>query len=330
MEKILKFTLDTPINAFQYLAYSSGILMADENKNRYEWLISYSLRVYHNGNNLGIYLPGELPSLFNEVKGSAYDCFERHQVDLPAVFTVNCHKELINIIKNMIDNEFYVHGFYNEYYIKNRHAYHRENLLHDYLIIGYNDIDEIFYIPGYTDQYVYEIGTVSFDSFIKANAFNQESNGHLVINFYQVKKDFSFAFNMPLARKSVKEFIHSTDYSIYKDHNVLYGKEALRYFQKEHLDQEFRYVQNIKAYSDYVNCVVSFFEYLVENNIVKENELLRKARVNQNKCKALAYMIIKFIVTGDSKILDKTESIKYESVENLYEIMTYLDDQLNQ
>lgn len=320
MEKILKFALDTPINSFQYLAYSSGILLADKNENNYQWLISHCLRIYHNTSNLCIYLPGEVPSLFNEVKGNNPDCFERHYIDLPNIFAEYSPKKLIDIIKKMIDYEFYIYGFYNEYYINSRKAYYKYNYVHDYLIIGYNDLDRLFYISGYTDQHIYQIVPVPFDNFIKALRFNEEASGHISLNFYKINKNYNFKFDIALAKKSIQEFNHPPNSYIYP-----YGKEALNYFKKEHLDNEDSYVQNIKAFSDYMNCFITFIEYLIQNEIMQEEELFQSLRINQKKCKSLVYMVIKFLSTNDSEVLTKIEQIKSKSIENIIEIMNILE-----
>lgn len=312
MKKLLPFKLESPFSAYQYSSYFSGILLADNDKNKFNWLLSYSLRVKATEASFYVNFPGDCPILFKEIYNTPKDCFDRYQIDLPHHYIDDNRDNIIIIIKNMLCEGLYVHGYFDEFYIKCRSSYLKVHFIHDYLIIGFDDIEQIFYLVGYTEKMIYKITSISFEEYINAvvNRSDHHSNS---FNFIKINENFQFKFSEDMAKRSLKEFVNSTDYSIYRTDDEIYGKSALLKFCSNNF--MFYSVQNIVALGEHFFFFSELLKYLLQIQYLENNRILTESITNQKNILILKHLIIKYYFAKDEKILLKVNDIIKKAVE---------------
>ncbi len=74
-------------------------------------------------------------------------------------------EDLIKQIKNDLNNNIYIGGMYDEYYIPGKTCYHNYHYWHDYYLYGFDDEEQCFYTVGYFDNMTYKNHKITYKDF---------------------------------------------------------------------------------------------------------------------------------------------------------------------
>lgn len=77
------------------------------------------------------------------------------------MLTSECGIDIINLIHEMLDTGNYVFGRYNEYYIPQKNSYHSRYYVHDFIIYGYDEVEQVYYSAGYLADGKYKPFTIN-------------------------------------------------------------------------------------------------------------------------------------------------------------------------
>ena len=99
--------------------------------------------------------------------------------------------DLLQTVKILLDNGCRVHGSWNEKYIPAERVYGQKDRMHDYILIGYEEMG-IFYSVGYTKSGRYEEVTVTFEEYL--DSLRHSTNRCLDLNTCQFCANGNFCF----------------------------------------------------------------------------------------------------------------------------------------
>ncbi|MBE6572767.1 MAG: hypothetical protein E7652_00060 [Ruminococcaceae bacterium] len=198
--------------------------------------------------------------------------------------------ELINLVKNSIDDEKYFIGWWDEFYIPETQFYHSFNFSHDYCIIGYDDC--CFYCAGYYSGYP-KVITVTYNDFFEANEA-------LTINhalLWKRNPNYIFNFDLNLVIRGLESYITgkvpNTEKRDYSSH--VFGKNVLL---------------KLSEMIEKNNCVDIRFIHTI-----KQQKLLMKMRVEY------IYNLYNF---SDSNELEVINSI-YQQIQHIFNLCLKLN-----
>ena len=136
--------------------------------------------------------------------------------------------DVIQTVKGLLDSGYYVHGSYNERHIPAKKAYHREDFVHDYMLIGYED-SGVFHSIGYTKSDRYEEFDISFEDYMKS--LYHSPNKDITINTCKFHEEGNFKLNKSNLIMELSDYINSTN-SLSIHYNYIFGLDAVRELKK--------------------------------------------------------------------------------------------------
>ena len=116
--------------------------------------------------------------------------------------------DILQVVKTLLDNSCYVHGSWNEKYIPVERVYGQSDRMHDYMLIGYDEEERIFYSVGYTKRGRYEEFTVTFEEYL--DSLRNSQNRCIDINTCQFCLDGNFSFNKDNCIVELTDYLNST------------------------------------------------------------------------------------------------------------------------
>lgn len=212
---------------------------------------------------------------------------------------------ILNVIKTLMDNGYYIHGSYNEKYISSKQAYKRYNFMHDYILIGYED-NGILYSVGYTKNGKYEEFTITFDEYV--DSLLNSTNAYIDINTCKYHEEGNFSFNKSGFIQELYDYLNSTNSrfisnSAYGDR--IYGLmaiEALKEFIITNISGiDIRYM---RAFMEHKNLMQLRLDYVYSGKNSDIPEKYKKASEEANRMYLLS---IKYNITKKENILKSIE-----------------------
>ena len=289
---------DRTFTAYQKRGYEFNILMALD-KNVRPWLLTK----YCNCS----YVKGKRAKFDFVIDGGEWfaneDVFNIDIIRVKKNLDLCFQNNLFNIIINRLEKGAYVYGYFDEFYIKNKRAYHNYHFKHSFFIYGYECFEKVFYALGYTNNGRFDEYTIAYEDFMCAlTGLDNIELTFVCINpmcLFNVKPE-SFYYGL-------YDYVHSTRSTRTYDASVVYGISTLYEFANyvkevadNRVDLDLRYS---KFYMEFNSFMFERLEYLYKNcyigNICAEYS---------NICKvfqSIHMLFIKYNLTYDTEIIKR-------------------------
>jgi len=111
---------------------------------------------------------------------------------------------LLESIKTMISNGFYISGNINEFYVPNRFSTGKIYNSHDYYIFGFNDYADSFYLNGYTLNDKFETIQIKYSDYIYGNITLREKSK---LQFTKLKNQYQFEINIKKITSLIEDYL---------------------------------------------------------------------------------------------------------------------------
>lgn len=207
---------------------------------------------------------------------------QRLQRDIIKSMNIN----IIELIKNAIDMEYYVTLNVDEFYIPERIAYQKFHHTHDILVHGYDDETETLMVLGFNEKMSFEVTTVRYWEFQKAfeNLDHIKNNCHQLF-LYKYNPEGKYTFNIPLLIESLEDYLYSRNtsnkFSMVSEPWVrAYGMECYDYL-KCYLNDflignakfDIRYLHFLYEHKLFMRERIKF---LIKNNFLEDEDLVEE------------------------------------------------------
>lgn len=229
MTKVLPFP-DKPIFlSYHSRAFPFGIIQANSKEDITKWACSKSVDF--------VCRPGSSKNIFNidvhDLWGLKEKILIRQTIKIKSQYIKSLDENLIEVIKNAINDNCYVYGLYNERYISSKEAFEKYDFWHDFLLIGYNDNG--FVSVGYTKEGKFKRFEITFEALL--NGLFKEENTLLNLSFYEYDGSVTPSINAGCMIEDLNKYI--TEYKgdhIYSEqtiHGISAAMLLKEYFNKE-------------------------------------------------------------------------------------------------
>ena len=151
----------------------------------------------------------------------------QQRIDLyPEEFRAIYKGDIIFLFKKMLELGYYPHGTYNEEYIPGKRWFHKEYYSHDFILIGYNEIDKHFISVGYLEDKKFQRYIIPYDCM--KLAISTHRNPKISYNFWKYNVDAKYDFNYERLIIELSDYLQSTtSLKIFKQ-NRKWGVNAIR------------------------------------------------------------------------------------------------------
>ena len=301
MKTKLPFDISPGCIAYHNKAFPLGIMKANID-NYDEWLAGKLINCVCNVKDYSFNI------IEDDIWGYRQGVTETQSISItPIVFSERI-VDLCTVVKYMLQSQYYLTGTYNEFYIPQKKPYKEFDFIHDYIIFGYDDEHDVFHSAGYIDTQKYELFDIKYHDYLES-IYNVHSS-KVNLWFHKINSGYAAELNIEDVVSRIRHYVNSTH--IRTSDNLVYGIDAwnmlARYIvenQKPFLDlrytrlfMEHKYLM-LSRLKVLQRKVQSFSDGLI--NAYKEGIF--------DSAKQLHYMCLKFNISHDSSIIDKSKKL---------------------
>lgn len=209
--KYLPVHENPPIKSYLHHAYPIGVILAN-NSDALPWIRSFFLQLYFDSSNISYKMDFYPPSIYR------YECLDDGHIKSSII-----RENLINITKELIEDNYYLTFVADEFYIPNTYSFKKQHFNHWLLINGYDE--ECFFCVGYLSDRKYKKFSISYKIFV--NAVIKDFG----IGVYRINENYKFEYDYLLAKELIYDYIYSKNTSlknrIYRlPNNAIYGRSV--------------------------------------------------------------------------------------------------------
>lgn len=119
---------------------------------------------------------------------------------------------IFDFVKGCLSNRKYVEAFFDQYYIKGQAEYGKQHCYHQFMIYGFDDLEEKFEILGYNFNGILEKEFISYEDFNKCLEEDFQENLLVVTEFEPDSR--TFELNVNNLMESIKDYIDGKNTSV--------------------------------------------------------------------------------------------------------------------
>ncbi len=225
--------------------------------------------------------------------------------------------DIIPYIMACIDQNHYVALLLDEFYMKDRWAYHNRKWEHENLIFGYDLERRIFHIIGFKGTIrKFRASEISFDVFRAAyEQCDDREQGDWRNNIFLIRKvpkeigpfKGKYDFDLDLVIQTIEEFLESHDaskkFSMFHNNlnHVVFGMEVYDSI-KTNLPDFWYDIRPVHVLVEHKSCMVDRIQYLKDNRYLAEEEytyLHDSYSTMVHTCTIMRNMQLRYIASKD-------------------------------
>lgn len=211
--------------------------------------------------------------------------------------------DLIEFNKTMLDNECYITGAYNEFYIPEKKHYQNNDFNHDYIIFGYDDERKVFKSAAYIKDKTYSFFDLSYENYYLSVVNNKVDK--ISLNYYRINKDYVPQINIQALKAKLENYLLSRKDGNGSPSNEIYGMNAWNLMAEyvlcanEKLDLRFG-----RVYMEHRSIMMNRIQILKDLSYIADEGIVDEYRDNvYEKAQGIHHMFIKFNITKDKEYL---------------------------
>ncbi len=222
----------------------------------------------------------------------------------------------INLIKQLLNENFYVSGMFNEKHIPGKASYKKWDYVHDFIVYGYDDNKEVYYSAGYLGNRKYSAFEIPYKNFV-ASLYDSPSP-KIDYNIWTFNREFDFKVNVPRIFARFNDYYNSSNYYGMRPSGSygIEGNRKLKEFVNERGSRpekpwiDDRYT---RGFMEHKNLSVMCIKYLQEHNIINlEDSYIQLSDMIQQKANSIYMMAIKHNIAPNRDLLkDMIDCFEY-------------------
>ena len=228
-------------------------------------------------------------------------------------------------LKKLLEQGFYIQGFYDEYFIPGKDAYEKYPLSHGYLIYGYDDKNQCFLSAGYNND-IYKPFNIEYSNFL--NSITSKNVNSTSISFIKPNEKY---LNIPTDIKKVyvviRGYLESIDIYGGSSHSKLFGVDAVRYVIDAENERERFDLKNIRLLFEFRHINQLKLEFLLKNNYMSDEKIISEQKALTDESRITLILATKYNITLNKDLRERVLCRLTEQLNKEIKILHYsLDD----
>lgn len=308
---ILPFDINVYTKMYHHLAFFLGIVMGNSPKDITPWLCDkfINIRYFESNPNakFGIVIGESWTSkqcvLFKQIIVLDREMYKAFDIDI------------INIMRKMLLQGYYIHGQYNEQYIPGKTSYDKKYFLHDYLLIGFDDNKECFVSVGYLEDGKFQEYVIPYESM--RNAIISIANDKISVGFVGYDREFDFYCNLNKVKVGLKNYLNPTSDTVAHSGDC-FGLDAMKRlildFERriaEQVSLDIRFTRGVMEHKFimHLRC-----RYLLNNGYIKSKLILDMAKRVYDMSEKIHMLALKYNITQNANTAESVISLLRETI----------------
>jgi hypothetical protein len=316
-EVILPFKTNPLMQVTQMKAFELGIIEANE-KTIYPWIFNSCINQQCILNDKHFTFVGDRWYANENVTQYQQFCMERTNVDSNSF-------NILDFIRELIQNGTYIYGKYNEYFIPGKFSYQKQNFAHDFLIYGYSDDKNIFYSSGYQKGRKYGAFVISYSDFLESlRGYTQDQ---IEFNFIRFK-----GINNKLDIRKICDNLYDYLHSIFTKRNISCqekvfgidcGKIYIQYLKEAFESGEALDIRQCRFFMEMKNLMKERLVYLTENKYIDIPGLTEEYEKVRKNAETAHILSLRYLLEADKAIIGRIITLQEENYKLEYDILTH-------
>lgn len=308
---ILPFEKNVPIIFYQNKAYPLGII--ESNITNKEILQQWYAQEYINCR-FSAYKPNKFDIGTEDFYYYDDDIIRRQYIRLyKSSFAIH-NIVYSQLILEYLKRGFYIRGNYNEKYISTSNFYNKEDHMHDYLLIGFDEDRMCFKAIGYQSNLKYDYFNINFKDF--ELSLENSTDYYVEFNILEFNKEKKFTFNLSKIIKHLKYYLYSQNDTMRE--GVAYGLSAIEKLREYYIFQynngdslDFRYS---RAIMEHKYLMLQRLAYLYKCGYISCANIAKDYEYISNRSKILHNLCLKYNLCAKSTYFEEINSILKEII----------------
>ncbi|MEK4077348.1 hypothetical protein MHI01_26320 [Paenibacillus sp. FSL M7-0656] len=239
---------------------------------------------------------------------------EYSNVNKNTINTLN--KNILDIVLENIDLNYYVEVGIDEYYWSNKSSYKRRHFHHDNLIYGYNKNEKKLYYLGYNKQMIFGQYAIPFAEFVLSFTENSESTIKFIRNFTSELTSnttryvyhFNLEFDLDIFILYLEDFLKSKNsFLTHKGTRnsvfglAVYDELLLKFSDDIELSKDMRLYRIIWEHKKIMNRRIDYLKSKGYLNAEDFEDLSKKSLFLCKECLLLKNLSLKYAITNNMK-----------------------------
>ena len=209
----------------------------------------------------------------------------------------------LQLFRTMIDQGTYPNGSYNEEFIPGKYSYQKEYYSHDFLLIGYDDVEQSFISAGYLADRQFHRFSIPYESM--AQAIKTMRASKCSYTFWRFQPNAVFRLNLSRIVSDLCDYLQSkTSLKIYSKKRI-WGMEAVEqlivfFAESECIDS--RYTRGIMEHKFFMQMRMS---YLFEKGYLKKESYCNLSTQIYKMSESVRMLSLKYNLTGNQSLIPK-------------------------
>lgn len=234
------------------------------------------------------------------------------QNEYKAIFNTN----IIFQFKKMINLGYYPHGAYNEEYIPGKRCFQKEYFRHDFLLIGYNEINKHFISVGYLEDGKFQRYIIPYH--YMDLAITTLKNPKIMLNFWKYNENAIFKCDYNRLIVELCDYLNcTTSMKIFKE-NRIWGVDAItelgHYIESTCKNENYidnRYTRGVMEHKMFMQSRIKF---LLEQQYIKDHMYFNYSQKISQLAECGHLLSVKFLINRKQNISSKINDIYVEIV----------------
>lgn len=321
----LPIDLNPKVQSYQNKAFPLGIINANAEQDLTPWYCGQFINCRFDISKMNKFEIGTREEFYFFNEGILIKQIIRLYKDTYKLLEIN----YLDMVIEMLKRNFYIQGNYNLKYIPSNAAYGKTDLLHDYLVYGFDDEKKFFYSVGYTANQIYEPFTISYSEYQKSLDNMKENFVEFI--FLQYNKESDLGLNLDKICDELSNYLNSC--SIIMQRSEKYGISAIiglknYYIQcvEENRELDVRFSRALMEHKYYMLLRI---KYLYEHKLFSNKRMLPSYEDIYKKTKTIHRLCLKFNITNNLDTFKHVvelfeEIIEFDSI-NLRNLLNELE-----
>ncbi len=229
----------------------------------------------------------------------------QQRIDLfPKQYDLIFQKDVLFLFRKMLDGGYYPHGAYNEEYIVGKKWFGKEYHLHDFILIGYDDIRRCFISDGYLQDKQFQRYVIPYDNM--KMAIQSCRTAKVSFNFWKYNDKAQYEFSPHRLIMELSDYLQSNTSMKIFTHNRIWGMDAVNELGEHILSTceihnriDNRYTRGIMEHKFFMRMRI---EFLLKHNYISDKEYQRYANNIFDLCERAHLLGIKYRLNRNKDI----------------------------
>lgn len=287
---VLPFDSSPLLTHYLGKAFSLGIIQGNAEETALPWIYSRYINCIYNAtaaNKFDFYTP--------DYWGRGDGILAEQRMILQRETYQIMKLDILDFVRNLLDRAYYVYGTNNERYIPGKSSYQQRDFLHEYLLYGYSDEQQIFHSCGYLADNKYQVFEISYDDYLKS--LMNTTDGMIKFSFWNYCPNAKFPLDMKHIIIELGDYILSRNTQRAQQPGLIYGVravESLQDYLRTEMDQgHYADIRYTKAFWGHKKLTAKRFAYLHEHGYSMKPEWLNLATKHEKMAEQIHLLCIK-------------------------------------